>query len=252
VLRQSRRILVASSAIATVAAFAVLLAADLHHHRPIEHNAGAAQQNESQNFVDLARLPIAFSSSAGVVNRPASFVTHTAGLALRLMPGESAISLRRVARESSSASSPRRSPPSADLKIRFLGANQSSQLTGIDRLPGVVNYYFGKNPKDWRSRIATFARVENRSLQPGIDLVYHGNGGQLEYDLNGAANADVRRVQIEFSGADKIEIEKGGDVAIRLGRQFVLLEGSGRLSADRRRTAASRRAVCDAQRAAAV
>jgi hypothetical protein len=230
--RLTNRNLFVAIAIAGVAGAAILFRPDLSHRRERSRAVAALPSKIAphipvqRHFADLGRLPIAFAPVIESADEPVGFITHTGGLALRLIAAEADISLRRGSRGApySAASARRSEPSSADLKIKFLDANQSSPLVGIDRLSGLVNYYLGHDPKKWRSGIPTFARVENRSLYPGIDLVYYGNGGQLEYDLNVAARADVSKVQLAFFGADRIEIEKSGDVAIGLGQQFVYLK----------------------------
>ena len=83
------------------------------------------------------------------------------------------------------------------------------------RLPGVVNRAIGPR-STWRSQIPTYARVRYRSVYPGIDAVYHGRAGVLEYDFNVAPGADARRIAIRLSGARSLRITRAGDLAIRL------------------------------------
>lgn len=46
---------------------------------------------------------------------------------------------------------------------------------GQEQLPGKVNYFRGKYPKEWRTNIPTFGKVTYQDLYAGIDLVYYGN-----------------------------------------------------------------------------
>ena len=69
------------------------------------------------------------------------------------------------------------------LRIKLIGANPQPELVGLEELPGKVNYFLGNDPKKWRTNISTFAKVKYKDVYPGIDLVYYGNQGQLEYDF---------------------------------------------------------------------
>ena len=69
------------------------------------------------------------------------------------------------------------------LRIKLIGANPQPELVGLEELPGKVNYFIGNDPKKWRTNISTFAKVKYKNVYPGIDLVYYGNQGQLEYDF---------------------------------------------------------------------
>ena len=51
-------------------------------------------------------------------------------------------------------------------------------------LAGKSNYLIGNDPEKWRQNIPHYARVRHREVYPGVDLVYYGNQGKLEYDLS--------------------------------------------------------------------
>jgi hypothetical protein len=42
-------------------------------------------------------------------------------------------------------------PQSAVVRMKLVGANQQSQVSGLDELPGKVNYFRGNDPKQWRT-----------------------------------------------------------------------------------------------------
>ena len=69
------------------------------------------------------------------------------------------------------------------LTLRLLGANPRVKLEGGDKLEGVSNYLIGNRPDQWRTGIANYAKVRYREVYPGADLVFYGNGSELEYDL---------------------------------------------------------------------
>jgi len=56
-----------------------------------------------------------------------------------------------------------------------------------------------------------------RDLYPGIDLTYYGREGQLEYDFVVRPGADLRRILVGFSGAEKVEVDAQGDLLLRTG-----------------------------------
>ena len=63
----------------------------------------------------------------------------------------------------------------------------------------------GNNPREWVSNVPQFARVQYRELYPGIDLVYYGNQGQLEYDYVLKASADPGIITMDFPEAELSE-----------------------------------------------
>jgi hypothetical protein len=110
------------------------------------------------------------------------------------------------------------------LGMRFVGGAKSPDLEGADRLPGVTNYLIGSNPADWRVGIQSYARVRYSEVYPGIDVVFHGDRGSLEYDLVVMPGADPRAVRLAFDGAESVNLDGTGRL---------LIEGpGGRLTQD--------------------
>ena len=107
------------------------------------------------------------------------------------------------------------------MRMRLRGANPRAAVHGAEKLPGIVNYFIGNDPRKWRTSIPTYGKVRLQSVYPGIDLVYYGNQRQLEYDFVVAPGADPRRIQLAFEGADKTTVDAAGDLVLRAGAQDV-------------------------------
>jgi hypothetical protein len=71
----------------------------------------------------------------------------------------------------------------AVLQMKLAGASAPAQVEGLDRLPGKVNYFISNDPSRWLAGIPTYARVQYHQVYPGIDLIFYGRQGQLEYDF---------------------------------------------------------------------
>jgi len=76
-----------------------------------------------------------------------------------------------------------------------------------------TNYFRGST---FRSADA-FGRLRRSSLYPGIDVVYYGNGAELEYDFTLAAGADASRIRMRLTGAGEAAIDETGNLALKLG-----------------------------------
>ncbi len=123
----------------------------------------------------------------------------------RLQPSALSIQLHR----SLSFSSQRAS--SSVIRMRLDGANSSAHISGAEPLPGKSSYFIGNDPSKWRRDIPQFARVEYQAVYPGVDLVYYGNQGQLEYDFRVAPGADPNQITLSFEGASAHIISLSGD-----------------------------------------
>jgi hypothetical protein len=98
------------------------------------------------------------------------------------------------------------------LRMRLAGANPAPTIRGDEVLPGKVNYFIGNDPAQWRTNIPTFGKVRMTEVYPGIDLVYYGNEGQLEYDFVLAPGANPNQIAMEFEGSDRLELDAHGDL----------------------------------------
>ncbi len=79
-------------------------------------------------------------------------------------------------------------------------------LTGLEKLPGKSNYFIGNDPKKWRTNVSRYSRVKYQEVYPGIDLIFYGKQGQLEFDFVLAPGADPKVIELSFGGADRLEV----------------------------------------------
>ncbi|MDD5034636.1 MAG: SBBP repeat-containing protein [Methylococcaceae bacterium] len=100
------------------------------------------------------------------------------------------------------------------LRMKLLGAKPNPDISGLDELPGKVNYFTGSDPSKWRSGVSTYAKVRYASVYPGIDLVYYGNQRQLEYDFVVNPGADPNAIRLSFEGADQARVDENGDLVL--------------------------------------
>ncbi|WP_411727130.1 hypothetical protein [Methyloglobulus sp.] len=46
----------------------------------------------------------------------------------------------------------------ATLRMKLVGGNPNPHIQGLDELPGKINYFRGKDPKQWHTNIPTYAK----------------------------------------------------------------------------------------------
>lgn len=84
----------------------------------------------------------------------------------------------------------------AILRMKLVGANPAAPVTGLGELPGKSNYFIGNDPKQWHTDVPNYAKAEYQGIYPGINLVYYGNQGQLEYDFVVAPGANPGEIKL--------------------------------------------------------
>jgi hypothetical protein len=167
-------------------------------------------------------LPIYFEANQGQADPHVRFLSRGAGHQLFLTPDEAVLSVRRrPAAEVRGAQGldarPRRPVPASQpvvLRMRLVGANREPRLSGLDEIPATVNYFTGRDPQRWRTGVPAYGKVKYESVYPGIDLVYHGDQGTLEYDFLVSPGADPGRIALAFEGARSLALDRDGDLVL--------------------------------------
>src|SRR6185436_10013690 len=83
-----------------------------------------------------------------------------------------------------------------------------------DELPGKINYFVGNDPMKWHTNVRTHARVRYEGVYPGIDLVYYGNEGRLEYDFIVSPGANPQAIALSFDGVGSMSVDGRGDLVL--------------------------------------
>jgi parallel beta-helix repeat protein len=196
-------------------------------------------------LMHYGRLPLAFEPNRGQTASQVQFLAHGPGYTLFLSGSDAVLALPAVAPRYTVHRSPfglrdwrdwtARTPVPQQreqvVRLHFVGAKAHPTAVGLDRLRGHVSYFIGNDPARWHTNIPTFARVALRNVYPGIDAVYYGHNGRLEYDLVVHPGADVSTVRFRVEGAERLRREPGGDLRLgnmlRLGKPHLYQEVAG-------------------------
>jgi hypothetical protein len=152
-------------------------------------------------------LPLFFEPNQGQAAAPVKFLARGAGYGLFLTGDEAVLELRRPAQKPRTNATPKAEIRSV-IRMKLEGADANSRVSGEARLPGKSDYFIGNDPAKWRHNIPQYGRVHYDRVYPGIDLVYYGDQGHLEYDFHVAPLADPNQIALNFEGANA-RIESG-------------------------------------------
>jgi uncharacterized protein (TIGR03437 family) len=103
--------------------------------------------------------------------------------------------------------------------MKLSGASPNAPITGEALQASTSNYFAGSDPRQWRTSVPNYGRVRYSGVYPGIDLVYYGKDGHLEYDWIVAPWAATDRIRMDFEGADRLRVDGQGDLVIRAGNR---------------------------------
>jgi hypothetical protein len=193
---------------------------------------------------NYSNLPLSFEVNRGQADRRVRFLSRGNGYGLFLTAKEAVLALHNPTRDGVRPSiligmsrlSPHGVAPDASpladhepvtagdstqarfssdvVRMELSGANPRANPVGVNPLPGTANYFLGSDPSRWRANVPTYSRVCYPGVYPGIDLIYYGNQGQLEYDFVVAPGADPKAIRLHFSGARALKLDSDGNLAI--------------------------------------
>jgi hypothetical protein len=185
--------------------------------------------------VPYGQLPVAFELNQGQADGSVNFLARGLGFDIFLTPGEAVLSLGASSPASSQDADGNKSTPAEKsaaaetsgpfgevVRMALAGANSHAQVSGVDALPGVTNYFVGDDPAAWHTHIPNYAKVEYTDVYPGVDLVYYGNQQQLEFDFIVAPGADPSSIALDFTGVQALKVNGRGDLVLNTGHGHLI------------------------------
>jgi hypothetical protein len=158
--------------------------------------AGSTKARIAENY---GKLPMRFEANQGQTDPKVKFLVRGRGYRLFLTGNEALMALKKPLTISPSATPPANRAVSSSVRMRLSGANTNATVVGVDKLTGQSNYFVGNDPTQWRTQVPGYASVRYERIYPGIDLIYHGNQSQLEYDFVADPGADVSVITMEVT-----------------------------------------------------
>ena len=183
----------------------------------------AESQNRSAPWVGTPFLnaPFSFEPNVGQADVRVRYLARGPGYGVFLTRTETVLVLQRAGSPSKPGSVPISSATlpgpiyESTLRLRFVGNEvHPSPPIGLDQLPGQSHYFLGNDPTGWHTQVPHYAQVVYKGLYPGIDLIYYGRDGQLEYDLVVAPGADPQEILLEIQGAESLTLLPEGALRI--------------------------------------
>jgi len=139
------------------------------------------------------QVPLVFIANRGQVHHSVRYTAKSPGFTAYFTPEEVVIDVL-----------------SAIVRMRYVGANVSPDLGGLDLQEGKANYLIGNDPSKWQTDVPLFGRVVYRNLYPGIDMFYSSSTRRLKSEFVVAPGAEPSRIQIAYTGVAGIRIDEAG------------------------------------------
>jgi hypothetical protein len=145
-----------------------------------------------------AKLPLAFVPNVGQADKRVRYYAQGAGYGLYFTDEKAVLAVQKGDRGHA-------------LELRFLGASPNAELEADDRGTGRVNYLTGA---ERHTELPSYGRLTYHELWPGIDMVFEGSGGKLNYEFRLRPGAKVSDIRLAYAGADDVSLGAGGALLI--------------------------------------
>ena len=90
--------------------------------------------------------------------------------------------------------------------VDFAGSSGKVEMVPDKALSYYNNYFVGDDPSKWASNCKIYQGVTAKNVYPGVDVRYYTNNGSMKYDIIVKPGADISKIALRYSGADKLEI----------------------------------------------
>jgi hypothetical protein len=171
---------------------------------------------------DYGKLPLGFELNKGQLDPAVKFFARGPGYGIFLTQQGLVMELRNEHRQAPDKAQPEHrlrketSKPQV-VTIKVPGSNLHPTVAGLEELPGKNNYFIGNDPKQWRTDVSNYAKVKYSDVYPGVDMIYYGNNGQLEYDFIVGPGADPKAIKLSFDGVERLSLDENGDLLVSSG-----------------------------------
>ncbi len=161
---------------------------------------------------NFGHLPLSFEQNMGQTAASVQWLARTPESTLFLSGNDATVELYhidKVKRDGVELPQAR----TASLRMSLLNAQPAQASLGEQPQPGKANYFTGNDSSRWQKNVPLYAQVRLKEVYPGISLLYHGEGGQLEYDFVVRPHADPSRISLGFAGSTP-SLASNGDLVL--------------------------------------
>jgi hypothetical protein len=145
--------------------------------------------------------PLAFEPSGGQSEPQVQFRARGQGYTVFLTPDGAQLTL---------------GSPVASVVVRmsFVNAAPPTHIAGLDQLAGTMRQFPTGGDSCQSPGIVSYKRVRYGGIYPGVDVVYRGEDGPLEYDFIVAPGADPGGIGLAFEGMQRMELDASGALVL--------------------------------------
>jgi len=173
---------------------------------------------------DLDALPLAFEANQGQTDPQVKYMARAKGYTAFLTADETVFAMQSPRANagitgkggllSAHKTDKATKDETAAIRMKLVGANENAPIAAENELPGHSNYFIGNDPSNWHAGVKQYARISYDQVYPGVNLAFHGQQKQLEFDFIVAPGADPKSIRFNVAGAKKISTDSTGNLVL--------------------------------------
>src|SRR5258706_7923850 len=148
----------------------------------------------AQHPSKFGTVPLYFEQNKGQTDAHARYITRSTNLVGFVLQNGWTLSLN-----------------GQSISMHIADADAKAVLVPENPTEGITNYYLGSRSV---TNIQHYSSVRSKNIRPGIDIVYHGNERELEYDLAIHPAADMNALWLRFEGR-RPTLADTGDITLK-------------------------------------
>jgi Beta-propeller repeat len=218
---------------------------EIHTRAAAQRAEAASAEQQSRIRARMGRLPLAFEANRGQSDPQVEYLARAVGYTLFLtragavfsFPASSSSShAERLMNNRLTSATPARAKSDSTksahgtghdscgaIGMKLIGANAQPSVTSSGKLAGAVNYFLGNDRARWHTGVPQYARVSYQNVYPGVEMAFHGEQRQLEFDFIVAGGADSAPIELGFSGARNVSTDAAGNLLLSSSAGKVML-----------------------------
>src|SRR5216684_8089129 len=148
----------------------------------------------AQHASKFGTVPLYFEQNKGQTDPQARYIARSANLVGFVLQNGWTLSLN-----------------GQPISMHIAHADSKAALVPESPIEGITNYYLGSRAI---TALQHYSSVRAKNIRPGIDIVYHGNERELEYDLVIHPGADIYALWLRFEGSRPV-LADNGDIVLK-------------------------------------
>lgn len=97
----------------------------------------------------------------------------------------------------------------------FLNSNPNVVIEAKDPSPHYFNFYYGTNPKHWRTKVYGNNQLKYKNIYDNIDFEVEYKQGLLKYTWQVSPNTEYQKIAVKIEGSNYVKVNEGGELVIK-------------------------------------